>query len=206
MPRFILPAIVTQCLVALLLLGLAIVPARAQATPIPASIAEQYTPLIQSVSTPPRWFTGSDDKVHLAYELLLTNAFAVPITVSAVEVLDAATGSTVTQITGDSLLAAMSLVSVPGTPAVSLPPSTAGAVWFDIPLASEAEIPATIAHRLTVAVPPGLPVPSTITYNGAEEAVDPHPPVVIGAPLAGPGWVDRIAERAEREDAPISTV
>ena len=85
--------------------------------------------------SPPRWFTGSDGTVHLAYELLLTNAFAVPITVSAVDVLDAATGATIMPLTGDALLAAMSLMSVPGTPVVTLPPSSVGAIWFDIPLA-----------------------------------------------------------------------
>ena len=99
----------------------------AQATPIPPS-GEQYTPIIQTVPSPPRWFTGSDGKIHLVYELLLTNAFAVPITVSAVDVLDAATGATVMPLTGDALLAAMPLMSVPGTPVVTLPPASVGTI------------------------------------------------------------------------------
>ena len=174
-------------LLALLASGLVTPRVSAQATPIPPS-GEQYTPIIASVLSPPRWFTGSDGMVHLAYELLLTNAFAVPITVTTVDVLDAATGATVMPLTGDALFAAMSLMSVPGTPVVTVPPSSVGTVWFDIPLASPDEIPATIAHRLTVTVPPGLPVPATITSVGAEAAVDLSPPVVLGAPLAGPGW------------------
>jgi len=174
-------------LLALLASGLVTPRVSAQATPVPPS-GEQYTPVIASVPSPPRWFTGSDGKVHLAYELLLTNAFAVPITVTAVDVLDAATSATVTQLTDGALLAAMSLMSVPGTPSVTLPPSTVGAVWLDIPLAGTDEIPATIAHRLTVAVPPGLPVPATITSTGAEAAVDLRPPVVLSVPLTGPGW------------------
>jgi hypothetical protein len=175
-------------LVVLLASGLTTSRVSAQATPVPPS-GEQYTPIIQAVPSPPRWFTGSDGKVHLTYELLLTNAFPVPITVSAVDVRDATTGATVMQLAGDSLLAAMSLMSVPGTPVVTLPPSTVGTVWFDIPFASADEIPATIAHRLTVTVPPGLPVPATITSIGAEAAVDLRPPLVLGAPLAGPRWV-----------------
>jgi hypothetical protein len=81
-------------LLALLASGLVTPRVSAQATPVPPS-GEQYTPIIASGLSPPRWFTGSDGTVHLAYELLLTNAFAVPITVTAVDVLDEATGSVV---------------------------------------------------------------------------------------------------------------
>jgi len=31
-----------------------------------------YTPVIESVLSPPRWFEGDDGRVHVAYELLLT--------------------------------------------------------------------------------------------------------------------------------------
>lgn len=161
--------------------------ATGQATPAPTT-SEQYTPVVQWVPSPPRWFTGSDGKMHLVYELLLTNAFPVPVTVSEVATLDAETGAEIATLAGDPLLAAMSLLSVPATPAVTLPPSTVGAVWLDIPFASEAELPTTIAHRLTVSVPPGLPVPSSISATGAEAAVDLRPPVVLGAPLAGARW------------------
>jgi hypothetical protein len=60
---------------------------------------------------------------------------------------------------------------------------------MDLPFASVEDIPAAIAHRLTVSVPPGLPVPESITAIGAESAVDLRPPVVLGPPLAGPRWV-----------------
>jgi hypothetical protein len=150
---------------------------------------EQYTPVVQSLLSPPRWFTGSDNQVHLTYELLLTNAFPVETTVTSVEVLDAATGASVGSLSGEALTAAMSYLSTPTTPTPSLPPSTVGVVWMDLPFASVEDIPAAIAHRLTVSVPPGLPVPESITAIGAETAVDLRPPVVLGPPLAGPRWV-----------------
>ncbi len=162
--------------------------AAAQATPVPVT-GEQYTPVIQRVPTPPRWFEGADERVHLAYELLLTNAFPVPVTVSAVEVLDAESGRSVMSLSGDALSASMSLLTTPTTPSVDLPPSTVGVVWFDITLADEQEIPAVVEHRVTATVPPGLPVPESISSIGAETAVDPQPPVVLGAPLLGPRWV-----------------
>lgn len=183
-----LTSLIARCVVVLLLFNLAISSARAQATPVPAAGGEQYTPVIQAVHSTPRWFTGSDGQVHLVYELLLTNAFPVPVTVSAVEVLDGETGAALFSLDGDALLAAMSLLSVPATPTVTLDPSTVGVVWFDIPLTNAGDLPATIEHRLTVDVPPGLPVPGSITSVGAEAAVDVRPPVVLGAPLAGPRW------------------
>jgi hypothetical protein len=48
--------------------------AGAQATPVPQA-EMQYTPLLASVPTPPRGFHGSDDQIHLVYELMFTNAF-----------------------------------------------------------------------------------------------------------------------------------
>jgi hypothetical protein len=61
-------------------------------------IDEQFTPVLPSVPSPPRWFKGADDRVHLVYELLLTNTIAVPVTVTAVEVVDAGRGATVTTL------------------------------------------------------------------------------------------------------------
>ena len=56
----------------------------------------------------------------------------------------------------------MSLATSPETPAVILPPSTAGVVWLDVPLASADDIPASIAHRLTIDPPPDVPIPERL--------------------------------------------
>ncbi len=188
MLRRVLVTLGVHGVVALLSIGLTVAVGRAQATPVPVAGGEQYTPLIQTVPTPPRWFTGSDGQVHLTYELLLTNGFPVAVTVSAVEVLDAASGAVVAQLEGDALLAAMSLMAVPATPAVTVPASAVGTIWFDIPLTSTEKLPEAIEHRLTVEGPPGLPVPASISSTGGETAVDLRPPVVLGAPLTGPRW------------------
>jgi pimeloyl-ACP methyl ester carboxylesterase len=161
----------------------------AQATPIQSGSATQFTPLLDSVLSSPHWFTGSDGQVHLVYELLLTNAIPTPITVSRVEVLDADSGATLVRLSGEALLAAMSLGTSPETSAVVLPPSSTGVVWLDVPLASEGDIPASIAHRLTIDPPPDVPIPDAwLSYTTAPVAVDRRPPVVLGAPLVGAGW------------------
>jgi hypothetical protein len=114
MLRRILVTLGAHGVVALLLLGLTVPAVQAQATPVPAAGGDQYTPLIQTVPTPPRWFPGSDGQVHLTYELLLTNGFPVPVTVSAVEVLDAASGAVIAQLEGDALISGRG--AMPSTP------------------------------------------------------------------------------------------
>ena len=61
----------------------------AAATPTPSGGGKRLTPLLDHVLAPPHWFTGTDGRVHLVYELVVTNALPAPITVSAVEVRDA---------------------------------------------------------------------------------------------------------------------
>ena len=164
--------------------GLPVVHAQTRTSP-PAGW--QFTPLIEAVQSPPRWFSGSDGKIHLVYELLLTNALTVPAAVSTVEVRDATSGATLVRLTGPSLLAAMSLPTSPETPAVVLPPATVGVVWLDVPLAGRADIPAFVSHQLTIDSVAGVPA-SFLSFTGARVAVDRRPPVVLGPPLTGAGW------------------
>jgi hypothetical protein len=159
-------------------------PAQTRASP---SAAWQFSPLIETVQSPPRWLTGSDGRTRMVYELLLTNAMTIPATVGAIEVRDATSGAVLLQLTGPSLLAAMSLASSPTTPTVDLPPSTLGVVWLDVPLASKAHVPAYLVHHLTVAPVTGIPA-SSLTFRGAPVAVDRRTPVVLGPPLVGKGW------------------
>jgi hypothetical protein len=180
--------IITSLLLIVFLCGIGTPGVGAQATPV-ASNDTQFTPLLPTVLTPPRWFRGSDEQIHLVYELLLTNAFPVPVEVSTLEVVDADSGTTIATVTGEGLTAAMSLLISPNTPMTSLPAGTVGVIWVDVALADVEQIPAAVHHRLTVTIPPGLPVPQTITQTGGTARVDVRPPVVLGPPVAGPRWV-----------------
>lgn len=151
--------------------------------------AEQYTPAVMRVLSTPRWFTGTDGKVHLVYELSLTNGFPVPVTVTAVSVRDAEAGTVLQKLTGKPLTAAMSAMASPTTPSTELPPSSVGVVWLDVLVRDPSAVPTRIDHAVTVSVPPGLPVPSTITSVGGSAAVESRAPTAIGAPLSGTGWI-----------------
>ncbi len=155
---------------------------------VPAPMGERYTPVVQSVPSPPRWFPGADGQVHLVYELQLTNGFPVPVTVTSVEVLGGNPGRPLAQLGGAELTAAMSLLATGGAPTTTLPPSGVGVVWLDVRLPKPQALPAALAHRVTVSMPPGLPVPASITEVGGAARVDLRPPAVLGPPLLGPGW------------------
>jgi hypothetical protein len=174
----------------LALIGLVVALAGAQATTAgrPRAVGARYTPLVQSVFSTPRWFEGTDGRFHLVYELELTNGFPVPVTVASVQVRDARRGRVLATLHGRSLRAAMSLLASPATPATVVPASAIGVVWLDVTFSRRSLIPAGVEQRLTVRVPPGLPVPRTITDTGGAARVDRRAPVLIGPPLRGAGW------------------
>jgi hypothetical protein len=64
-----------------------------------------FTPVVVSTLTNPEPVQASDGKVHLAYELVLTNAAPFPARIDKVEVLNAVTGRAVLVLTGAALRA-----------------------------------------------------------------------------------------------------
>jgi hypothetical protein len=151
--------------------------------------ADRYTPLVMSTMSTPHWFDGSDGRVHLVYELSLTNGFPVPVTVTAVDARAGRDGRTIQRLRGAELEASMSLMATGAEPTTTVPASSVGVVWFDIALPSRRAIPRRVLHKLVVSTPPGLPVPRSITSVGGRARVDRRLPVVLGPPLLGPGWI-----------------
>ena len=161
----------------------------ATAAPVPAAPAPQFTPVLLSAFTPPRWFTGDDGKVHLVYELFLDNAVALDATVTRLDVLDASNGKVIASLSGERLSEATSLRSKGSTPATKLTASEAGAIWLDLPFDSAQSIPDKLEHRLTATIPPGTPIATSTLSTAAAVTVDRRPPVILGPPLAGDRWV-----------------
>jgi hypothetical protein len=150
---------------------------------------EQFTPVTMDVLSTPSWFTGSDDRVHLVYELRLINASPIEATVREVTVRDAKSDRVIAALSGAALTASMSLQPTGAKRLTKLAPATVGTVWFDVRFEEPSQVPAELDHQLTIAVPPGLPVPGVITSTGAPSPVNTRPPTVVGPPLRGPGWV-----------------
>jgi hypothetical protein len=155
----------------------------------PATAADRYTPIVPSVMSMPRWFEDSRGRIHLAYELRMVNGFPVPVTVTSVSVRDVNRRRPIERLAREELTAATSLMASPGEPATVVPPSSTAVVWFDIVLPGRAAVPRRISHRVSVSVPPGLPVPELVSLTGARARVDRRPPIALAPPLRGPGWI-----------------
>ena len=145
-----------------------------------------YTPVIESVLSPLRWFGGDDGRVHVAYELLLTNVSSVVVHVASLAVLGGG-GARIARLSGQRLTAAMGWPGASG-PTTELGPFSVGVVWLDLTFANVHALPRRVEHRLTVNLPPGLGVPSVITDTGARVAIARHAATVIAPPLRGGRW------------------
>jgi hypothetical protein len=159
-----------------------------------------YTPIVMSVLAAPNPVRGSDDAFHLVYELQVTNASGVPWRIDTVEVLDTENDDRVlASFSGDDVLNQMVLLS-DRSPTNTLEPGQAGLIFLHVPIATENAIPSTLAHRLTIGVPGGIP-PEIARFAGlppGEEhlietggmtEVSSAEAIVVGPPLEGSGWI-----------------
>lgn len=138
----------------------------------------------------------SDAKVHLAYELILTNVASVPFRVDGVEMHDAATQALVPGTTARVDLTPLGVgeesegTTDPGagTTSVTVPPASAWVAWIDVVFPQASVVPATIDHVVTGAVlpPTGAPAPARIRIGRADTATG--GPVVLGAPVPPGTW------------------
>jgi hypothetical protein len=175
------------------LIGLA-VPLReaaGQATPeAPPGVTARTTALLVSAIHDPLRVTGSDGMVHLEYDLVLTNVFTAPVTITAIEVRTP-DGQSLLRLEGDAL-AAMTQPLFGRTPTDLVPESGAVAVLLDV-VAPPDQVPARLTHRIAYELAPDAPLTTIIGSReivGPELTVDPFTPVVIAPPLRGTGWAN----------------
>src|SRR4051812_16839999 len=122
--------------------------------PAVAVSADRYTPLVASVMSTPRWFKGTDDRIHLVYQLELTNGFPVPVTVESVTVRDGARDRTLTVLAGAHLRESMSLLADPTEPTTTVAASSVAVVWLDVVLRHRRQLPRSVTHTIKVSPAP----------------------------------------------------
>ena len=162
--------------------------------PILMAQADQYTPLIVSPLTPvTQAFLGTDGKLHLVYELVLTNASPTSATLQKVEAVDAANPSRVLAgWEGKALLADLRTTGNTQAPTPVIAFNETRLLLLQIALEKGTVIPPHLLHRMTLmgagspARKPAAPVARN--YIVAKLTVGTNPPV-ISPPLAGTGWV-----------------
>ncbi|MCU1696723.1 MAG: metalloendopeptidase-like rane protein [Mycobacterium sp.] len=167
----------------------------AEQSPAPSTAVEPAaaTPLLAEVLSPPIPVPATDGKVHLAYELQLTNALGQDVTVSSVAVK--AGDKTLLSLAGDRLPYWMRTLG--GTePTSKLGPGQSAVVWLDVvidgPTDSTPAVPQQLSHTIVTNPMKPMPplLPATMTEDVAPVTVSTHEPPVISPPLDGPRWVD----------------
>jgi murein DD-endopeptidase MepM/ murein hydrolase activator NlpD len=136
-------------------------------------------------------FKGTDGRYHVVYELLLTNAKAVPAALRAVDVLDADDGTTVLRREGDKLVELIRTLNAQPAKNAVIPPNQSRMVYLELRFDSEEAIPESLDHRfeLKAAANPAATEPSKITYQAASLDLRDREVPDFAPPLKGEGWL-----------------
>jgi Peptidase family M23 len=151
----------------------------------------QPTAVLVSATNAPLRVPGSDGLEHLEYDLLVTNVFVAPATLTALEVTTP-DGHSLLQLSGEALAAVTEplLKGAEDMPGSQVPASGSRAVVIDVAV-PPGQVPERLDHRLTYDLPadaPALALIGSREIAGPELVVDPRPPVVLAPPLRGAGW------------------
>ncbi|MGR6964977.1 M23 family metallopeptidase [Geodermatophilus sp. URMC 61] len=199
-----LPAVLAAALVTAALVAFPLVQSSA-GSPKPAfrtgdesSTPGQGTPrttaLKMSVIGRPGHVLGTDGNVHFEYDLVATNIFEVPVTLTQVEVR-ADDGTQLLSLTGDRLQAVTQpLGEQPPavTPTRVVASSSSVATLVDV-MVPPGRLPEHVTNRVTYELPPDTPpilraLIGSLVIEGPSLSVDNRQSMVIASPLSGPGW------------------
>ncbi len=178
------------------------VPAATSAATNGVVVPDAFTPVIVApVSKATTPVKGTDGKLHVVYDLQLTNASRVPATIDKVQVVDAhATSRVLATYTGKQLVDPTCdygncnrLRQLPSFPADSttIPPQEGRSLLIDFTVPSGADSPSIVLHRLSIkgAKAPAAKDPTPITEVVAPYDISNGTARVLGAPLRGNRWV-----------------
>ncbi|TSD49974.1 M23 family metallopeptidase [Rhodococcus sp. KBS0724] len=157
------------------------------------------TPLVITALGPdPIPVTGTDGKIHVAYEIQLFNVTPRPVTITEVETLaDGPDGVVVTTV-GEAEVAARTLqFPAAPVPVTDIAPGRTVVLLLDDVYDSRDDVPAEVTHRITATLGTASPgseafgalYPDATTQIGGAVRTSTASPVVIGPPVAGDGWI-----------------
>lgn len=133
---------------------------------------------------------GSDGMEHLEYDLIITNVFTAPVSLTAVEVV-APDGRALLRLEGDALATlTQPLIFTGESPGLQIPVGGVVATVIDLVLPPD-DVPARISHQIAYELPPdapGITLFDSRAVTGPDLAVNPRAPLVIAPPLRGAGW------------------
>jgi Peptidase family M23 len=151
-----------------------------------AYTSENMTPLLLAVHDAPVPFMGSDGRVHLVYELGVTNFSSADIAVEKVEVVgDGATLQTLDSAAVATRLQPAGVRESAGT----LPRSTQALLFLNVTLAAGAKVPSDLSHRVSLRATAAPPGHQEFSETGGTTTVDRQSVASIGPPLRGERYI-----------------
>lgn len=146
----------------------------------------ELTPLVAHVLAPPRQVPGSDGQRHLLYELSLGNATAGTAEIRRIEVVDRATGKVLLALDQSEVAKRLSLGGRRGAESSRLEAAQFGVAFMHVAIDAGDPPPRDLSHRIAGF----MSQPSRdFTMVVANVAVIDAPPVVLGPPLIGKGFL-----------------
>jgi hypothetical protein len=125
-----------------------------------APAEEMLSPLVATPIASPNPVLGADDKIHLAYEIVLLNLSSGDLTLEKVEAIDT--------LDGDALTKMVRLNA--GAKGTELPAGGSGVLFMDVTLDQNASIPKAVKHRFKIEV---VKAPPRADSSGTDH--DPSP-------------------------------
>lgn len=151
------------------------------------------TPMLGRVLDAPVPVAATDGKVHLAYELYLTNAMGQDMNVESVTVK--AGDRNLLSLSGDQLRDKTRILGATDGPSTKFGPAQSGLVWLDVVIdgaeGATPAVPEELSHTVVVNLTKPMPplMPATMAEDIAKVTVSTHKPAVIAPPLNGPNWL-----------------
>jgi murein DD-endopeptidase MepM/ murein hydrolase activator NlpD len=162
-------------------------------SPPVTSSPELPSALLVSATNRPLRVPGSDGLQHLEYDLIITNVFTAPVTLTSVEIRSGS-GRSLLRLTGNDLATVTEglLLQTPVKPPAQVPVSGSVAVVIDVAVPAD-EVPAGLTNVIDYSVPADAPALALLGDTTGEIttptlSVDPRQPLLIAPPLRGNGW------------------
>jgi murein DD-endopeptidase MepM/ murein hydrolase activator NlpD len=146
----------------------------------------QLTPFVVSTFARPHPVDGTDDRIHLAYELQLTNIAPTTRTIERVEVLDPRRDArVVAELSGDELASRLIVFGNPTGKAFGA--GVSGFLFMDVTYRGGASLPDRLEYRFEVSTGAQAGLPES--FPAGPTLISRQAPVEIGAPLRGERWL-----------------
>lgn len=205
-----MPRLIRMCAGAIAAASLGVSAGSAAAAETGLRPGTDFSVLAASVLTHPAPVAAADGRVHIAYELVLTNMTQLKLRLDKVEVRDARTHHVLLWLSDKALARDMNpvagaessesvqadllrhpIASFAAAPsaATTIAGSEEAIVWLDVVVPSYAAVPARLDHRIVasfVSPPPGAPALRTEQLTPV--ATVHHRPLVLAPPVGAGDW------------------